>query len=317
MTTDLLDLYEEAWERALAWLKGPLSKRDLKPLMRFTRMTSEKTMSPLDLGKLGQSARRMWQQTQQRAREIAMATASQAFKALAITLAKVAARRASFLSGRYGSPAGAQTQGDRKGHAARALETSFWLVAVGTLGYCSVVCANSALHRAQRTDLFNSLKTANPFDKSLLGLPLARSSSSNTHEQGGQLLGFLDIPKIGMSSVVEEGAAPSIVTRGVGHVSGTALPGEHGNVRLTGRLDSYFDDLSKLHAGDRLTFRSTTASYDYSVVSAHIADATQNEIAAASALPTLTLISYPPGKTAKQLVVVAQEASTTGANALP
>lgn len=317
MTTDLLDLYQEAWERTLAWLKDPLSKQDLKPVLQLVRTASEKAMSLIDLSKLGLVAERM----RRRAHAIAIVTASQAFRALAIVLGEIATRRAALLSNRYGSQASVQIQGKRESHPAKALETTFWLVAVGTLGYCSVVCTNSVLYQAQRTDLFDGLRTANPSDKSPFGLSPGPPHIRGTHAEDGKLLGFLDIPKIGMSSVVEEGAAPNIVARGVAHVSGTALPGEHGNVRLTGRLDSYFDDLSKLHAGDKLTFRSTTATYDYSVVSAHIADTAENDIVGGSAQPTLTLVSYSPlqnpDKSAKQLVVVAQEASARGANTLP
>jgi sortase A len=203
-----------------------------------------------------------------------------------------------------------QNEASQGRYVQRVLETGFWVIAAGAFGYCSFVYASSAVHQAQREDSFNNRKAENTSAKLAVNSPATiDTNSSNQPLKDGRLLGFLDIPKIGLSSVVEEGAAPSILSRGVGHLSGTALPGERGNVGLAGHLDSYFGELSKLGIGDILTFRSMTKTYDYSIVSTHVADAAAAKVSPQSNEATLTLISYfsPTNQTkVKQLVVVAR-----------
>lgn len=310
---NLLDIYEETWAKTVAWLTGPMSIRDLEPLFKFTRVSPEKAMFPMLLLKsvvMVRVATQIWRQTRHRSKEIA---------AVAGALGANAGLRRAIANWKtlqlHSQRSRTQTGARQRRHVLRVLETGFWVMAAGVFGYCSFVYASSAVHQAQRKDLFNSRKAEDASAR--LGTNSSATtepSSSKQERKDGRLLGFLDIPKIGLSSVVEEGAAPSILFRGVGHLSGTALPGQRGNVGLAGHLDSYFGELSKLRIGDILTFRSMTKTYDYSIVSTNVADASEAKAPPQSNEPTLTLVSYFSSNKqvkAKQLVVVARAFSNS------
>jgi sortase A len=61
---------------------------------------------------------------------------------------------------------------------------------------------------------------------------------------------ILRIPKVGIEVPVLEGTSDATLNRGVGHIPGTALPGEPGNLAITGHRDGFFRPLKNLVAGD-------------------------------------------------------------------
>src|SRR5580704_3477143 len=48
----------------------------------------------------------------------------------------------------------------------------------------------------------------------------------------GALVGRIEIPRLHVSTIVFEGTGDNVLSIGVGHLSGTALPGEQGNMVL-------------------------------------------------------------------------------------
>src|SRR5579863_8626520 len=56
----------------------------------------------------------------------------------------------------------------------------------------------------------------------------------------GVLVGKMEIPRLNVSAVVFEGTDEPILSKGVGHLTGSALPGQRGNVVLAGHRDSFF-----------------------------------------------------------------------------
>ena len=61
---------------------------------------------------------------------------------------------------------------------------------------------------------------------------------------------ILRIPKIGLEVPVLEGDDALTLNRGVGHIPGTTMPGQVGNVGVAGHRDGFFRGLKDLAAGD-------------------------------------------------------------------
>jgi sortase A len=61
---------------------------------------------------------------------------------------------------------------------------------------------------------------------------------------------ILRIPKVGIEVPVLEGTSDATLNRGVGHIPGTALPGEAGNLAITGHRDGFFRPLKDIALGD-------------------------------------------------------------------
>jgi len=192
--------------------------------------------------------------------------------------------------------------------ALRIAEAALWIVAATTLGYCSFAYASAALHQVRQKAAFKALESqADPM--------LISAHQVATRTPGppvrGEALGILDIPRIGLSSIVEQGVDSSILRDSVGHIPGTALPGQKGNVALAAHRDTYFRHLSELRPGDEISFHSVSATYTYTVRSTGIVQPTDTSALAETKNSTLTLVTcfpfYYVGSAPKRYVLVATQ----------
>ena len=76
----------------------------------------------------------------------------------------------------------------------------------------------------------------------------------------------LRIPKIGLEVPVLEGDDALTLNRGVGHIPGTTLPGQVGNVGVAGHRDGFFRGLKDLAAGDVIEMQRAGDKTDRYVV---------------------------------------------------
>ena len=65
-------------------------------------------------------------------------------------------------------------------------------------------------------------------------------------------IGILRIPKISVEVPILEGTDDLTLNRGVGHVAGTANPGEQGNVAIAGHRDGFFRGSEDIAVGDQI-----------------------------------------------------------------
>lgn len=127
----------------------------------------------------------------------------------------------------------------------------------------------------------------------------------------GELLGRLEIPSVGVSSVVLEGDDEKTLRRAVGHISDTAFPGDPGNIALAGHRDSFFRGLRRIHVGDEIRLTTLNGVFVYRVLSTAIVEPSQVGVLEASTKPVLTLVTCYPfsyiGAAPKRFIVRAIE----------
>ena len=63
---------------------------------------------------------------------------------------------------------------------------------------------------------------------------------------------ILRVPKAAIEVPILEGTDDLTLNRGVGHIPGTALPGNSGNIAITGHRDGFFRGLKDITAGDTI-----------------------------------------------------------------
>lgn len=107
-------------------------------------------------------------------------------------------------------------------------------------------------------------------------------------------LGRLQIPAIRLSAMVLDGDDPWSLNGAIGHIAGTAYPGEPGNLALAGHRDSFFRDLRKVAIGDTVIFTTLRGNFEYCVDEIKIVDPTCAWVLAPSSQPTLTLVTCFP-----------------------
>ncbi len=121
----------------------------------------------------------------------------------------------------------------------------------------------------------------------------------------------MEIPKLHLSAVVFQGADSPVLAHGIGHVDGTALPGQPGNVVLAAHRDTFFRGLRNIQKGDMVMVTTESGPRYYEVDSTEVVNPTQISVLAPTAKPTLTLITCYPfyyiGHAPKRFIVRASE----------
>lgn len=112
--------------------------------------------------------------------------------------------------------------------------------------------------------------------------------------EDGELLGKIAFPSLDQRYAILEGTGNAPLKQGVGHVTGTPLPGENGNSVLAGHRDTAFRSIGKLQAGDRIEVETAAGSFVYEVTGRRIVDADDADAVQASTEPVLTLITCYP-----------------------
>jgi sortase A len=123
----------------------------------------------------------------------------------------------------------------------------------------------------------------------------------------GDLVGRLDIPRLGLSAIVLEGVDDETLRLGVGHVPGTALPGRSGNLALAAHRDTFFHPLHRIHSADQIELTTPHRTYHYRVDSVRIVGPDDAAVLRPTPRPSLTLVTCYPfhwvGNAPKRFVV--------------
>jgi sortase A len=127
----------------------------------------------------------------------------------------------------------------------------------------------------------------------------------------GDLIGRIDIPRLGLSTVIFEGTDGGVLRDGAGHLSGSALPGQKGNVVLAAHRDSFFQPLRYIQMRDAIDVVTPEGTRHYKVKSTAIVTPDRAEVMAPTRDSELTLITCYPfdwfGHAPKRFIVVARE----------
>jgi len=151
----------------------------------------------------------------------------------------------------------------------------------GTLGYATLIILDAHLTQYYKTVQFDRT----------LQLPVNLRADS---VDSGSAIGKLTIPSAGISAIVLEGDDDSTLKVAPGHIPGTALPGEHGNVAIAGHRDTFFRHLERIRKGDTVELETVKGTYQYNVDAIEIVDPSRTEVLAPSEYPTVTLVTCYP-----------------------
>jgi sortase A len=115
--------------------------------------------------------------------------------------------------------------------------------------------------------------------------------------QPGRAFGRLEFPARGYSALVAEGVDDETLRLAIGHLPGTAFPGEPGNVALAGHRDSFFRVLKDVGTDEEVRFRTPDGVFSYRIESRSVLEPSRVDVVAARAeAPLLTLVTcYPFG----------------------
>ena len=125
------------------------------------------------------------------------------------------------------------------------------------------------------------------------------------------LIGRIALPRLHITAVVMEGIDRTTLRHAVGHIPGTALPGEPGNIGLAGHRDTFFRALKDVRVTDEIEFATLNGAFKYQVESLSIVDPSDVSVLARSDENLLTLVACYPfyfvGPAPKRWIVRARQ----------
>ena len=140
-----------------------------------------------------------------------------------------------------------------------------------------------------------------------------RATEPRPH-MNGDVIGEIQATRLGLKAIVVQGDSPTILRRAVGHLPGTALPGEAGNVVLAGHRDTFFRPLRGILPGDGITIKTLEGDFQYSVESVAVVPPTDVQALQSLGGRTLTLITcfpfYYVGPAPDRFIVRARQVET-------
>jgi sortase A len=107
-------------------------------------------------------------------------------------------------------------------------------------------------------------------------------------------LAVLSIPKVGLEVPVFDGTDDLTLDRGAGRISGTAGPGQAGNMGVAAHRDGFFRKLKDVHVGDMIELAASKGNYKYTIEDIEIVDPTNVSVLRSQPQPSLTLVTCYP-----------------------
>ncbi len=171
--------------------------------------------------------------------------------------------------------------------AARLLERCFWAIGFLAVSLWLAVWLTAKWYQAEgnrelerRVEESRSTKTA--------------SRAPSVRLAKGDLIGRIEIPRLDLSTVIFEGDDDDTLKMGVGHLSGSPLPGEAGNVVLAAHRDTFFRPLRDIRNRDRIDVITPAGTRRYQVDSTNIVTPDHIQVLAPTQTATLTLVTCFP-----------------------
>ena len=159
------------------------------------------------------------------------------------------------------------------------------IIGLLALSYVGFALLDARLYQAEQ---------AGRFERALKETNLARAESPGIVVSEGSTLGRIEIGSVGLTAMVLEGADEGTLQRAVGHIRGTPLPGQQGNVALAGHRDTFFRGLRKIRVNDEITLTTLSGSYRYRVDSTKVVKPEETEVLEDDGDDILTLVTCYP-----------------------
>ncbi|WP_409302594.1 class D sortase [Peribacillus sp. SCS-155] len=138
------------------------------------------------------------------------------------------------------------------------------------------------------------------------------ATSSKNQKKSPLLVGTIKIKKIGLYLPVVEGAGPSELKNAAGHVRGTSMPGEPGNIAIAAHRSltygRFFNRLDEVEKGDTIILEGSKGVYTYKVIDKFVVKPTDlSVIAETKKRSLLTLITCHPIEVASHRLIIRAE----------
>jgi sortase A len=183
----------------------------------------------------------------------------------------------------------------------RLSRSLFLLTAIVALGYSGWIYLDEYWHERRESKAFNNAREK-----------AREAPTSGTPSQTQWFAAKLSIPRLRLSTIVEEGVEENTLRRAAGHIRSTGLPGQPGNIGIAAHRDTLFRRLSGIREHDRIVLSTLRRDYNYEVISTSIVNPDDvSVLAPLRGQQTLTLVTCYPfyfiGRAPRRFIVHARQ----------
>jgi len=200
-----------------------------------------------------------------------------------------------------------------RGRVWRSLERLLIVIGLASLGYYAYVSVESRLYQElenRELDAILASASAPPTAESAAA-PADREAPRRLPPVAGSAIGRIEIPRLGISVVIRAGSDARTLRLAVGHIPGTAFPGEIGNIGLAGHRDTFFRRLRDIRPDDEIRIVTAEGTWAFRVKETSVVKPQDTWVLDATKAPTLTLVTCYPftyvGSAPQRFVVRATE----------
>jgi sortase A len=169
------------------------------------------------------------------------------------------------------------------------------ICAVAMLGYCAFVVVDTRVFQERESRaLQRLLEDQQATDADSPQARLLRPPKIPPAVAASGLIGRIEIARLSLSVMVIEGDDGKTLRRAAGHVPGTALPGQFGNVGIAAHRDTFFRPLRNIQMDDVITLTTLQGVYHYRVVSTKVVSPRDVEVLNSTDGEVLTLVTCYP-----------------------
>jgi sortase A len=169
----------------------------------------------------------------------------------------------------------------------RWIQRVLFVWALSALAYCGFVLTDGWLFQKREGHRLDQLLHERQNASAASRAVLATAATEG-------LIGRIVIERLGISVIVAEGVDLPTLRRAAGHIPGTPLPGQGGNVGISAHRDTFFRPLRNVRSDDLITVTTPAGEYRYRVVSTKIVSPEEVAVLDAGVNETLTLVTCYP-----------------------
>src|SRR5262247_2612535 len=195
----------------------------------------------------------------------------------------------------------------------KLLERLLLVIGLVCLGYYGYVLGESALYQAYETRELDEILSSggSSYTEERVAPP---REAPRPRPTAGSALGRLEIPRLDVSAIVRAGSDARTLRLAIGHIGGTALPGERGNIGLAAHRDTFFRRLGEIRVNDEVRLVTPEGIFTYRVDTTRIVDPNDTWVLNPTQEPVLTLVTCYPfryiGSAPQRFIVHAQLTTT-------
>jgi sortase A len=176
----------------------------------------------------------------------------------------------------------------RQSRVWRALERILFVVGLVSLGYFAYVVTESYLYQALENRELDAILASAPTPTA----PTVRVPRPLPAR--GAMIGRIEIPRLGVSAIIRAGSDARTLRLAVGHIPGTAFPGDLGNIGLAGHRDTFFRRLRDIRVDDEIRIVTPENTYAFRVERTSVVKPRDTWVLNETPAPALTLVTCYP-----------------------